>query len=161
MFKAIGMVVTFCFLGFVGLVIMSPEFQESFKQGYEAGNLVGKGQKVSYGTFNVYYDGISKELAEKAKDNLVDFMSVKPDDSQRDIFLIKEGNVIQIKVPVRTGIVIDQKTRTSMGYMAYKLSNEVFNGEKTETHMCDMNLVTQEIALPVSELGVVSNILLN
>ena len=161
MFKAIGVLVTFVFVGFGALVVMSPEFQESFKQGYEAGSLIGKGQKVSYGTFNVYYEGIPKELAEKAKRNLIEFMSVKEDDSQRDIFLIKKGNVIQVKVPMRTGIMIDEKVRSSMGYMAYRLSQEVFDGKDTETHMCDLNLVTQEIVLPVSELGVLSNIVFN
>lgn len=162
MFKAIGCFTTMCIVGFLGLVVLSPGFQEGFKQGYEAGDISAKQQKVSYGNFSVYYDAeVGKELAQKALSNLVDFTKANLDDPQKDIFIIKEGNTYQIKLTMRTGVALDGKMKASMGYMAYKLSNEVFEGAPVETHICDPNMVTQEIIFPIGELEAAKEIIFN
>jgi hypothetical protein len=162
MFKTIGCFTTFCFVGFIGLVIMSPSFQEGFKQGYEAGNISYKQQKVSYGNFSVYYDDeVGKELAQKALNVMVLFTDASLDDPQKDMFIIKEANTYQIKLTMRTGVVLDGKMKASMGYMAHKLSNEVFEGAPVETHICDPNMVTQEIIFPIGELEAAKEIIFN
>lgn len=162
MFKAIGCFTTMCIVGFVGLVVLSPGFQEGFKQGYEAGDIAAKQQKVSYGNFTVYYDEeVGKELAQKALSNLVEFTKVNLDDPQKDMFIIKEGNTYQLKLTMRMGVSLDGKMRASMGYMAYKLSKEVFGGAPVETHVCDSNMVTQEIFFPIGELEAAKEIIFN
>ena len=158
MFKAIGCFTTFVFVGFLGLVVLSPGFQEGFKKGfdqsYQAGKIMGEKQKVSYGGLNLYYnDSIGLLYAEKSLKNMVEFMgddAKNADSISGTILLIKENGIIKIKIDGSNG-PINEKMKAAFAYLAHKQSIEVFEGKPVETHMCDSNMVTQEVYQPINE----------
>jgi hypothetical protein len=93
----------------------------------------------------VYYTkNVTEGEAKKLGDSLVE-NHVFSDKNKGTVQLDKSGDTYQVRMVVKEGMDKDENYIAAIHEFATYLSKNVFNGAKTEIHLCDQNLKTLKV----------------
>jgi hypothetical protein len=109
--------------------------------------VVDYGTKINFGENNeLYYtESVTVKQAQALGDYLVKGEFFAADDNKRTIQLNKTGSTLEFRMVVKTGLDQDQATIDTMKTIAADLSENVFNGETVDVHLCDDTLKTLRV----------------
>jgi hypothetical protein len=71
------------------------------------------------------------------------------DGQRKSVQIRKDGNTWEFRVVVKKGIDQDPQFVDIFKQLAVELSEKVFNGERVDVHMCDEQLKTLRVLVPV------------
>ena len=108
-------------------------------------NNYGK-QKMFNGTQVFYTSAVTVSEVQKLGQYLID--TGFADGDYKTVQLNKTGNTYEFRMVVKKDIEINQEYRYLGKLLAAELSEDIFNGERVETHFCDDKLKTL-IVLPM------------
>jgi hypothetical protein len=107
------------------------------------------GKKVKLKEVDLYF---TPAITEAEARKMVDYLDheFKGDPDRRiSAQITKEGKTYQYRVVVKKGIELDQQAADLFKGVALKLSLFVFDGENVEVHMCDEQLKTLRVVVPL------------
>ncbi len=97
-----------------------------------------------------YTTAVSKEQAQALGDYLVQAQFF--DGRHLSVQLTKEGQILQVRFPVKPGFEKDEAYVVSVRVAADELSQKVFHGQPVEIDLCDSELKTLR-AVPAAKLA--------
>ena len=95
-----------------------------------------------------YTENVTAEEAQALGDYLVQQNFFVNDGGGISIQLDKTGDIYEFRMVINEGVENDQDSINSMKIFAYDLSQDVFNGENLNIHLCDDTLETLLVVLP-------------
>lgn len=107
------------------------------------------GTKLSFGGNNeLYYtDNVTLDEAQSLGDYLVEADFFADDSNSRSVQLNKSGSTYEFRMVVKEGLEKDQDTIDLMKEFAVEVSNNVFDGETTDIHICDDTFKTLRVVV--------------
>jgi hypothetical protein len=105
----------------------------------------GYGTKLEYGSTELYYTDEVTESEAKALGDYLEETKFTEGDETKTVQLTKEGDVYQFRMVVKDSYLDDEDYEAIAAFYAYTLSEEVFDGEEVEIHLCDVKLETKKV----------------
>jgi preprotein translocase subunit SecF len=107
------------------------------------------GTKLNFGGNNeLYYtDSVTLEEAQVLGDYLVEADFFAKDSNTRSVQLNKNGSTYEFRMVMKKGLDQDQDTIDLMKLFIVELSDNVFNGESVDAHLCDETFKTLRVVV--------------
>jgi hypothetical protein len=107
------------------------------------------GTKLNFGDNNeLYYtDSVTLKEAQALGDYLVKADFFADDSNTRSVQLNKNGSTYEFRMVMKEGLDKDQDTIDLMKLFIVELSDNVFNGESVDAHLCDETFKTLRVVV--------------
>lgn len=123
-----------------GILLRTSEFLQ---------NLEGKAEKLEFNGGEIYYtSNVTRNDTERLGKYLVENKFF--DGNRRTVNLSKSGSIYECRMVIKKGIENDQEYIQGMKLFAQELSQEVFNGNEVDIHLCDEYLKTLRVVIGLS-----------
>lgn len=105
------------------------------------------GEKLTYGEFELYYtDKVTKAEADKLMDYLLE-QEFTDGENPATVQLNKSGSTYEFRMVVKKGLDTDPDFVEIASYWGAELSEQLFNDQAVDVHLCDDRLETLRVVL--------------
>lgn len=103
------------------------------------------GDRIRYDGSTLFYTSqIPEAKAREFGDYLMN-LGFFQEDNPGTVQITKEGDTYQFRMVIKEGAGLDKDFLTAVALFSAHISNDVFGGERLETHLCDDRFNTLEI----------------
>jgi hypothetical protein len=103
------------------------------------------GTKLTFDSTDVYYTDEVTEAEAQALGEFLQESDFTDGDDTKTVQLTKDGDTYQFRMVVKEGYEDDEDYELIAQYFAFSISEEVFDGEEVEIHLCDDELKTLKV----------------
>lgn len=110
--------------------------------------LTGYGSKLEFNGGELYH---TRRVTRAEARRLGEYLAKEGffDGSHKTVQLDRGGGAYQVRCVVKKGVDTDPVMVEVFRAMAAQLSRDVFGGSRVEVHLCDTNLLTLRVVVPV------------